>query len=312
MMRIAVFGAGGVGGYFGGRLAQAGEDVTFIARGKHLEAMKSGGLRVDSIKGDFKIVPVQATDNPREVGEVDAVIVAVKAWQLSAAAMALRPMIGPGTCVVSLGNGVDGPERLSEAIGKDHVLGGLCRISAFLSEPGYIRHVGIEPWVAIGELDNHPTQRVEALRQAFARAGVQATIPADIAAATWEKFLFIAAISGIGAVTRSQVGIIRGVPESRALLEAALQEVYSLAVARGIALPADSVSKTLSLIDGLPAGTLPSMTKDIIEGKPSELDAQTGAVVGMGKELGVPTPVNAFIYGALLPQELQARGRSPV
>jgi 2-dehydropantoate 2-reductase len=309
-MRIAVFGAGGVGGYFGGRLAQAGEDVVFIARREHLEAMRARGLQVDSIKGDFLVRPAGATDDPGQVGVVDVVLVAVKAWQVPEIAPRISPMLGDETGVIFLGNGVDAPDQLSAALGEQYVLGGLCRISAFIAEPGRIRHAGIEPHVAFGELDGRHSTRTERLREAFERAGVDVSVPDDIQAAMWQKFVFIAAISGVGAVTRAPVGVVRSLPETRRLLEEALEEVVQVAQARQIDLPADLVARTMAFMDGMAPGVTASMQRDIMEGKPSELEAQNGAVVRMGREAGVDTPVHAFIYSSLLPQEMKARGET--
>lgn len=308
-MRIAVFGTGGVGGYFGGRLARAGEDVHFIARGEHLRAIQTGGLRVDSILGDFIVEPAQASDDPSQVGVVDVVILGVKAWDVPNAAQAMRPMVGNQTFVVPLENGVDAPEQLASVLGKEHVMGGLCQISAFIAGPGHIRHVGIEPFVAFGELDGRPSQRAEGLLQVLEAAGVKAAIPPDIQVSMWEKFLFIATVSGLGAVTRAPADIYRSLPETRQMLIAAFEEIVALARARGVMLPEDTVEKRLAFVDNLPDGLLASMQRDILEGKPSELSSQNGAVVRMGAELGVPTPVHAFIYNCLLPQELRARGQ---
>ena len=185
-MRIAVFGTGAVGGYFGGRLAQAGGDVVFIARGKQLQALQDQGLRVDSPKGDFALRSVQATDDPAQVGVVDAVIVGVKAWQVTEAARACRPLVGPKTFVVPLQNGVEAPDQLAAVLGAEHVLGGLCRIVSFVVAPGHIQHAGLEPYVAFGELDNRSSERAERLRAAFEGAGVMAEIPPDIQVALWQ------------------------------------------------------------------------------------------------------------------------------
>ena len=307
-MRVAVFGAGSVGGYFGGRLAQAGEDVVFIARGEHLRAIQSNGLQVDSIKGDFQVQPAQATDDPRRVGVVDAILVAVKAWQVAEAARAMRPLVGPSTFVVPLQNGVDAPYELIDALGAGHTLGGLCRISALIAAPGHIRHVGVEPYIAFGELDRGPSERSELLRAVFERAGVQVEVPVDIHVALWEKFVFIAAISGVGGVARAPLGMLRSVPETRQMLAKTMQEIMAVARARGVPLSPDLVARTLAFIDGSPFGVNASMQRDIAEGRPSELHYQNGAVVRMGHKLGVPTPVNAFIFASLLPQEMRARG----
>lgn len=308
-MRIVVFGTGGVGGYFGGRLAQAGEDVTFIARGRHLSAMRAEGLRVDSTKGDFTIKPVQATDDPKQVGEVDMILLGVKAWQVPEVASAMRPMVAEGTGVVFLGNGIDAPSQLAPVLGAKHVLGGLCRISAFVAGPGHIRHAGIEPFVAFGELDGSLSPRVERLREAFERTGVDVNVPDDIQTAMWQKFVLIAAISGVGAVTRAPIGAIRSVPETRQMLEGALAEVVQVALAQKIKLPDDLVPNTMAFFDNLAPGVTASMQRDIIEGKPSELESQNGAVLRIGLEAGVPTPIHAFIYHSLLPQEMKARGQ---
>lgn len=308
-MRIAVFGTGGVGGYFGGRLAQAGEEVIFIARGEHMRAIQKEGLRVDSIKGDFLIQPASATDDPAQVGEVEAIFLGVKAYQVPEAAVAMQPMVGTSTVVVPLQNGVDAPYQLSDVLGREHVLGGLCRISALIVAPGHIRHVGVEPYIAFGELDHSSSKRSERLREAFARSGVWAEIPPDIQAAMWEKFIFIATISGVGAVTRLPVGRICSIPETRQMLVGALQEAVTVAQARGVNLPPDLASKTLSFIESLPPGATASMQRDIIEGRPSELSSQNGAVVRLGAEVGVPTPVHEYLYASLLPQEMQARGK---
>jgi 2-dehydropantoate 2-reductase len=307
-MRIAVFGTGGVGGYFGGRLAQGGQDVVFIARGAHLHAIQTTGLRVDSIKGDFVVSPAQASDDPVQVGPVDAVLVGVKAWQIPDAAQAMRPLIGEQTIVVPLENGVEAPEQLATVLGAEHVLGGLCQISAFIAGPGYIRHVGIEPYVAFGEMDGRPSERAGRLLQAFERAGVEAVIPADIQVAMWDKFIFIAAVSGVGAVTRSPMGVYRSLSETRRMLVEAMQEIFAVAKARGVNMPGDVIEKRLLFTDNQPASVVASMQRDILEGRPSELMSQNGAVVRMGQVLGVPTPVNTFIYTCLLPQELRARG----
>lgn len=307
-MRIGIFASGAVGSYFGGRLALAGEEVTFIARGAHLNAILERGLRVESIKGDFTIYPARATDDPRQAGPVDYVLVAVKAWQMEEAAQAMRPMVGPETAVVPLSNGVEAPGQLAAALGGSHVLGGLCRISAFIAGPGLIRHVGIEPIVTFGELNRQSSRRAERLLQAFERAGVKANIPEDIQVAMWEKFIFIAAISGVGAVTRAPAGALRSVPETRDLLLQALWEIADVAWKRQVNLATDIADRTLAFIDDMQADVLASMQRDIMEGRPSELETQNGAVVRMGREIGVPTPANTFIYQSLLPQELKARG----
>jgi 2-dehydropantoate 2-reductase len=309
-MRIAVFGAGGVGGYFGGRLALAGEDVVFIARGAHLQAMRDRGLRVESLKGNFSLSSAQATDDPAQVGPVDVVLMAVKAWQVSEAAQAIRPLVGPETFVVPLQNGLEAPAQVMAVLGAQHVLGGTCVISSSIAAPGCIRHSGLEPSVTFGELDNRPSPRAEQLRQALARAEVTAIIPDDIQVAIWEKFMAIR-FGPVGAVTRAPAGVLRSVPETRRMVEQACHETLTVARVRGIALAEDSPEKMIAALDTVPPGLMASLQRDIGEVRPSELDALVGALVRLGAEVGVATPLHTFLYHSLLPQELRARGQLP-
>src|SRR5438128_5481212 len=200
-MRIAVVGAGGVGGYFGGKLAQSGIDTTFIARGETLQALKTRGLRIESIKGDFTLPRVNVTDDASKIGPVDAVLLTVKAWQIPEAAASIKPMLEAQTAVIPLENGMEAPSQIAAAVGREHALGGLCGIVSFVVAPGHIRHIGADPFVMFGELDNRRSERVERLREAFQRAGVRAEVPLDIHRSMWSKFLFIAPMSGVGAVT---------------------------------------------------------------------------------------------------------------
>ena len=311
-MRVAVFGTGGVGGYFGGRLAQAGVSVAFVARGPHLAAIRREGLQVESVAGDFVVRPAEATDDPGTLGVVDVVLLGVKAWQVTEAAGSIRPLLGPATAVLPLQNGVEAADELAAIVGRGHVLGGLCRIMAEVAGPGRIRHGGVAPRIEFAELDGRPSERVAALRAAFERAeGVGVNVPEDIQAALWGKFLFIAPISGVGAVTRAPAGVVRSIPETRRVLEAAMGEIHALARARRVALPDDAVARTMAYIDGLPADVTASMQRDILEGRPSELDYQNGTVVRLGRQAGVPVPVNECLYGSLLPAELKARGALP-
>ncbi|MEP6820365.1 MAG: 2-dehydropantoate 2-reductase [bacterium] len=306
-MRIAIFGTGGVGGYFGARLAQAGEDVTFVARGEHLQALRKSGLRVDSINGDFLVQPVKAASEPSEIGPVDLVIVGVKAWQVSGAARAMKPLVGPVTTVLPLQNGVDAPSQLSAELGNESVIGGLCKIVSFIVGPGHIRHAGFEPLVVVGELDNRRSERVQKIHEMFTKAGVKVTIAADIQVALWTKFLFISAFSGVGALTGEAAGKVRSSPETRALLMRAMEEVYALAHVRRISLPEDSVEKALASVDALPDDATSSMQRDIADGRPSELESQTGAVVRLAGESGVAVPTHESIYGVLQQLEMKAR-----
>ncbi|NWG19655.1 MAG: 2-dehydropantoate 2-reductase [Chloroflexi bacterium] len=306
-MHIAIVGAGGVGGYFGGRLAQAGARVTFIARGAHLAALREHGLRIESFLGDSHIAPVRATDDPASVGPVDMVLVATKSWQLDEAISAMTALIGPETGVVPLLNGVEASDRLAAALGAEHALNGMCYIFAYRTAPGAIRHMGIQPSITFGERDNRRTPRVAALRDWLERAGVRATVPPDITAAVWGKFVFGATTSGLGAVTRAPMGLLRALPETRPLFVEGMREIVLVAQARGIALDESAINGAMAQLDALPYETTASMQRDIMEGRPSELEAQNGAVVRLGREAGVPTPLHDFIYHALLPQEVSAR-----
>jgi 2-dehydropantoate 2-reductase len=298
-MRIVVFGTGGVGGYFGGRLAAAGEDVTFVARGEHLRAIKTNGLKVDSPNGDFVIYPAKATEDVSEIGETDLVILGVKAWQVPEAARAIKPVVGSGTTVLPLQNGVDAVPQLVDALGLKNVVGGLCRIVSFVVEPGHIRHAGFAPTIIIGELDNRRTERITKIEEVFKHAGLDTTIAADIQVALWTKFLFIASFSGVGAVADAPAGVVRSDPKWRAQILNAMEEIYALAHARGVNLPSDSVDKVMAAVDGLPEDATSSMQRDIAARKPSELESQNGAVVRMAGESGVDVPTHTLIYQIL-------------
>jgi 2-dehydropantoate 2-reductase len=298
-MRIAIFGTGGVGGYFGGRLAQAGEDVTFIARGEHLRAIQVQGLRIESRTGDFVIFPATATDDVTAVGEVDLVVVGVKAWQVPEAARAMKPLVGSKTTVLPLQNGVDAAAQLVNELGFESVIGGLCRIVSYIVEPGHILHAGFKPSIIIGELDNQQTERIKRVEQVFKRAGVEITVAADIQVALWTKLLFIASFSGIGAVADAPAGVLRSDPKWRAQMVSAMEEIYALAHARGVKLPANSIDTVMAAVDALPEDATSSMHRDIAAGKPSELESQNGAVVRMARESGIDAPTHALIYQRL-------------
>ncbi len=265
---------------------------------------------VKSIKGDFSIQPVTATDDPTQVRGIGAVLTCVKMWQLPGAAKAIAPMLDKDTLVIPLENGVEAPAQLAEILGREHVLAGLCQIASRIASPGVIEHSGIEPYIALGELDNHPSERANTFLGVLQHAGINAEIPADITAALWKKFLFISAVSGIGAVTRVPFGVFRSTEGTRQLLIQALNECYAVAIAQGVRLPPEAVNNTLAFIDSLPQGTMASMQRDILSGRPSELEAQNGAIVRMGQKLNVPTPVHTYLYLSLLPQENLAHNSS--
>src|SRR5947209_6311539 len=248
-MRIAVVGTGGVGGYFGGRLAQAGEGVVFLARGAHLRAIQEHGLRVESADGDFAIHPAHATNDPARSGPVDLVLLAVKGWQVPQAIETMRPLVGPETFVVPLLNGVETPEQRAAAFGARHVLGGLCGLFGSVVGPGRIRNVLPRPFVTIGELDYATSARCDHLRMVFGQAGVHASIAADIHAALWEKLLFVGPFGGVGAVTRMPVGVLRRQVETRRLLEGTMRGMFVLARALGMHVADEAVEKGVALID---------------------------------------------------------------
>ncbi len=305
-MRIVVVGAGGVGGLFGGLLQRSGEEVAFVARGPQLAALQGGGLEVRSALGTFAVKALAAED-PSALGKADAVLVAVKTWQVEEVAPRLRPLLGPGTVVVPMENGVEAAGTLAAALGAGPVAGGLTHVLAWVEAPGVVRHVGPAPRVTLGELRGGGSERLDRLADALRRSGMEAVVVPDIESALWEKFLFIDALGSVGAVTRAPIGVVREVSETRVLLVAAMREVEAVAKARGVALPADAVDRSLARIDSLPPDGTASMHRDIVAGKPSELFEQTGAVVRLGAKARVPTPVHEVLFASLLPQETQAR-----
>jgi 2-dehydropantoate 2-reductase len=294
-VKIAIVGAGGVGGYFGARLAAAGQDVGFVARGKHLEALRSQGLVVRSPAGDVELSPVRATEVPAELGATDYVLLCVKTWQLPEVIATIGPLVGDATAIVTVQNGVEAPDQVAAVYGRNAVLPGAAEVIAYVDGPGIIRHLG-NGKLNFGEWDNRPTPRAERLREAFVDAGLQATVPDDIWAGLWTKFLSVVPSGGLGTATGAGYGVLRTRPGTRRLLTEATTEIRDVALARGIALAADVVPRTLAWIDQLPADGTTSLQRDLIAGRPSEIEAWTGAVVRLGHESGVPTPVNTFLY----------------
>jgi 2-dehydropantoate 2-reductase len=310
-MRIAVYGTGGVGGYFGGRLAQAGHDVVFVARGAHLDAIRRDGLKVDSLLGDFVVAPAQATNNPSDIGAVDVVILGVKAWQVREAARAIRPLVAPHTCVLPLQNGVEAADHLIAELGPAPVLGGLCGIVSFVAGPGHIRHIaGRVPFITFGELNNQPSARTLRLNKALQDAGINSNIAPNIEIALWQKLTMIVSTSGIGAITRTPVGVWRAIPETREMYGDVAREAFQVARARGIALPDAHLQTLLQLPDTLEPEATMSLQRDIADGRPSELAEQIGVVVRTARERGFAAPVNNFIYNGLLPGERHARANT--
>lgn len=298
-MKIAVVGAGGVGGYFGARLAAGGEDVWFIARGAHLEAMRRDGLQVLSANGDVLVKPVHATDKAAEVGPVDVVMLSVKLWSTDEALADAKPLVGPSTAVVSFQNGVIAADRITAHYGRERALGGVSSIAALIERPGVIRHNGTMAALQIGELDGSRSARVDALLAACQRAKIDSKAPDSIVKAIWEKYVFLVAASSMTALTRLPLGAIREDPDTRALAAQIMSEVAAVGRARGVPLEADLVDALLKRLDGLPRTMVASMLGDLERGNRLELPWLAGGVVQLGKEAGVPTPANQFVFAAL-------------
>jgi 2-dehydropantoate 2-reductase len=309
-VRFAIIGVGGVGGYVGARLAEAGHEVLLVARGAHREAIVEAGLHLRSPLGDVTIHPARVAGDPVGSGPVDCVILAVKAWQVAEAARTAAPLLGPNATTLTLQNGVEAPARAAAVLGRERVLGGVAKIISFVASPGHIEHTGVPPSLIIGELGGRTSARVEALKAAFDCArGLEVSVASDIERALWEKYIFIASWAGVGAVTRAPLGVVRRVPETRRLIEAAAEELERVARARGVRLDAGAAQAVMAFIDRLPPEGTASLQRDIAAGRPSELDDLTGAAVRLGAEVSVPTPVNAFLLGALAPLEQRARGQ---
>ena len=306
-MRIAVVGAGGVGGAFGAALAQAGADVTFIARGAHLKAMQENGLRVVSPRGDVHLVPTQATDDPAKVGQVDLVMFCVKLWDVESAGEAIKPMVGPNTAVLPLQNGVDASDRLLPILGARAVMGGVAQISATIEAPGVIRQTGTFMKLIFGELDGSITPRGEAFLALCQKAGFDAALSDKILTELWLKFILLAANSGMTGLTRRPMGELRDDPDIAPFMRAAAEEVAAVAVAKGVQLPAGAVDRIVAGWAKAPPNMRASMAIDLIRGNRIELPWLSGKVVSMGRELGVPTPTHALIYAALKPYIMGAR-----
>jgi 2-dehydropantoate 2-reductase len=307
-MKIVIIGTGGVGGYFGGKLAKAGYDVTFLARGEHLKAIQKNGLTIKSIQGDFKVDPVKTTDSLNTIGSADLVILGVKAWQVRDISKDLTPVIKRDTIVLPLQNGVLAAEELKENINKENIIGGLCRIISKIDSPGVINHFGIEPTILFGELDNSKTERVNLLKTIFDYAGIKARISDDITSDLWGKFIGIC-VSGLLAVTKTTYGELRELKETRQLMIELLAEIYVLSQTMGIQIGSDFVDKTISVIDSYPHESTSSLTRDVWEGKPSEIEYQNGTVVKLAEKFGVDVPVNRFVYNCIMPMEIKARKR---
>jgi len=308
-VKIAIMGTGGVGGYYGGLLAKAGRDVTFIARGAHLQAIRNKGLQIKSVHGDFHVSKAKAADNTAEVGPVDLIIFATKTYQTDEAAKAIKPMVGKYTVVVPLQNGVDAADRIGQVVGIDHLLGGATWLSAAIEGPGIIGQYSEFRRIALGEFTGKITPRLNSVYDLLKETGAAVEVSDNILKVLWTKFVFISSVSAMGSLTRTTFGEYRGVPEARAVLGEAIGEVAAVARARGVILDADILAKTQAFIDGSAPGIKPSFQRDVEAGKPSELESLIGVVVHMGAEKNVATPVMRFAYAMLKPGELKAQQR---
>ena len=298
-MRIAIMGSGGVGGYFGARLAHAGFDVTFIARGAHLEAMQRNGLLVESKLGDIRIERPQATSDPASIGEVDLVLFGVKLWDTESAARAIVPLVGPQTGVVSFQNGVQKDELLRTVVGEGAVMGGVCYIAATIGRPGVIQHGGAMQKLVFGEYGNKAPTRAQSLLEACKKAGIDAEISGDIRRATWEKFVFLVGLSATTATMRAPVGVVRSHPRARSMLHEAMREVVAVGRAEGVALAEDFADNRLAFCDNLPPEMSASMRNDLERGNRLEVEWFSGDVVARGQRLDVPTPINRTVFDIL-------------
>ena len=306
-MEILVYGIGGVGGYFGGKLAAAGFEVSMIARGEHLKAIQDHGLEVESINGNFNVRPAIATDDLLEVAKPDLVILGIKSWQIPEVAREIKHLVQENTMVLPLQNGADNVEKLLEILPKENVLAGLCFVVSFLEKPGKIKHAAFEPRITFGEIDNSKTERTAKLKEIFDKAGISSKIPENIQLEIWKKYLFICTVSGIGGLTRVSIDKIRKSEFLYDLMKATASEIKAVANAKNIPLTDEHLKNTFEIIDSQPEGNTASTQRDIMQGKPSELENFNGYIVKQGEKLGVETPVNRYIYECLKPMEAEAR-----
>ena len=306
-MKIAIMGTGGVGGYYGGLLAKQGHDVTFIARGAHLQAIQEKGLQVKSIHGDFHVSPAHATDDPATIGPVDFVLFCTKAYALDEAAQQARPLVGSDTTVLPLLNGIDAAECIGDIIGIEHLLGGSTKISSALEGPGVVKQVSQFRQIIYGELCGTVSERVKIVEAILKETGITVEVSTNIHKALWTKLVFISAASGLGSLTRLPMGDYRSVPETRAMITSLMREVEAVARAQSVELDEDVVQKQLDFIDNAAPTIRASMQLDVAAGRRSELDAMIGVIGRKGRESRVPTPVADMIYASLLPGEIKAR-----
>jgi 2-dehydropantoate 2-reductase len=302
-MKIIVMGTGGVGGYFGARLAAAGHDVGFVARGKHLEAIKADGLKVLSELRDITIQPAKASDNPADFGIADIILFCVKAYDTDSAAALIEPAVGPETGVIPFLNGITHMDTLQGVLGANNVIGGVANISALIEAPGVVRHFATMQILRVGEMDNSASPRILAFRAACAEAGIDAPVPENIERELWQKFVMICTLAGANCLTRLPLGICRSDPATRALMVELASEVVAVARALGKPLPDDQVERTMAVLDMLPEAMKASILAALERGEKLEASALNGSVARLGVEAGVDTPMNRAVYAALAPHE---------
>lgn len=306
-MKILIMGTGGVGGYYGGLLAQQGNDVTFIARGQHLDAIRQDGLKINSIHGDFTVIPANAAGDPREIGSVDLILFCVKTYHTDEAAQAIRPAVGPYTTVLPLQNGIDAAERIGKVIGIEHMLGGATWLSSAVEAPGVIKQVSQFHRIVLGELDGTLSERIQSISEVLKNTRIDVEISENILKVLWTKFVFISSASSFGSLTRLPMADYRTIPETRTMIMSLMGEVEAVARAQGIALDEDVMQQSLQFMDNAAPHIKASMQLDVASGRRTELESMVGVIGRKGRELGVPTPVADFVYAALLPVELKAR-----
>jgi 2-dehydropantoate 2-reductase len=305
-MRIAIIGTGGVGGYFGAKLARAGNDVSFLARGSQYDAIKNNGLTIKSILGDFHLDNVNVKEYIQELGTADLALICVKAWQVLEIRADLKNLLHEHSIIIPLQNGVLAVDELSETIERKNIIGGLCRIFSKIESPGVINHFGVTPAIIFGELDGTVSNRTLEIKHLFNKAAIYSQISTNVEADMWKKFIAIC-VGGLMAVTRTTYGELRELKETRNMMSDLLHEIYALALKMGINIEPDFIGKTISFVDTFPYESTTSLARDIWEGKPSEIYYQNGAVVKLGKQYGIETPVNEFLFNCILPMELKAR-----
>ncbi len=306
-MKVGIVGAGGVGGYYGGRLAQAGSEVGLVARGEHLAAIRERGLRVRSPEEDF-VVGATASDDPAEIGSCDAVLFCVKSYDTESAAALLGPLLRPGTAVVSLQNGVDNEEKIAARIGAEHVLGGASFILASIVEPGTVEKAGTLARVVFGELDGSRSERAERLLAEFRAAGIDADLTGDIRRVLWDKYAFLCPLAGLTAVTRLPIDELLRVPETRELFRQMVREVALVARAEGVDLGNDIADRKTAFAETLEPGGFSSLHHDLVTGRRLELDALHGELVRRASLHSISVPVTAIVYALLRPWQLARQG----